>query len=1314
MRHKAFRVRIPHVSVCLITARLATLLICFSVISAVVHAAPPITPSGLNTQVNLSATPPPGKTQYDITGGTRPGGGANLFHSFGDFNVPNNNIANFLNDSGIPTSNILGRVTGGNLSSIFGTIQTTGFGNANLFLMNPAGFLFGPNATVNVGGMVAFTSADYLRLADGVRFNAVPDAAADALLSTAPVAAYGFLGSNPGVITVQGSQFTVTEGTGIALIGGNISIESATPDGGIPQSARLLAPNGKIQLASAASPGEFDAATLQSLPNIDGASFTSFGAVSLAPGSNINISGTNKVSIQGGQFVLSVTDTLLSTAASTGPAETILLRPTSSIISSNAGPEPGADIQILGDNIQMSGATIQSLATGDGPGGNLSIIGHTVSLTDGTQILTSTSGNGNGGNITLSGTESVSVSGYDTTGTLSGVTTFVFDPNTGVPLVTSGIFSTTSATGNGGQIAVSAPTIAVSNGGTIATVNTGDGRGGDVLLNGQSVSITDGGQLSSFTGLDFSTFGSIGTGQGGNLIVNGTGSILLSGSSAELFSFSSIQSITYGGTGGNVHLSAPNVMVHEGAQIISDAEGPGRGGDINISAPNQLSLTGLDPSGTASTISSFTGATFLDGQGGAINITAGSVNMSDQASIASHSLSGSGKPGDLTFQVQGTLSVTGQAQILSDSIGTAPSSGNINITADKVLISGGDPQFPSRIENINGGGGTTGNISIHARELLLSDNARINNEGPQGQESIIISATESVKISDRAAVRVSNTLAEPHPGGLLEITAPSIILDQGIIQTLASGGGDASAVNLQAGNLSLFGSRINSNTQQVSQGGDVTIHVTDKLAIAGQFAGDFFNPAGPGGIFTTTSQQAGDAGRVSITAGTIEMSGGNKISSSSSSPGAAGAINIVAGNIVLSGLGTGLFSESTNTGSGGAINVQTPQFQLTNGAIISAKSTGPGTAGSVTIQGMASPAQSVLIDGAGSGVFTDTSGTGAGGNIFVNANSVMLQNGGTLSAATSGTSPSATGGTITVNASQVQLAGGLITASTTGSGAGGSITIDAGSTFSSNAGTVSTTATQAGGGDINLTAGGSVTLDNGSLITASSNGAGNAGNILINAGQSYTSTNSSVTTKADQASGGNITVLATGMVHLTNSEINASVEGSQTTVGGNILIDPVYVILQNSRILARATQGTGGNINIFYTGALLADPSSIIDASSQFGQSGTITIQSPNAPASGKIVPLGKSPLLSTSLFNQRCAALAGGTFSSFTVTGRDTLPSEPGSWLSSPRALGTTSEPNPPQVNDEPQFPLLSLRQVGPSGFLTQSFALESSGCQS
>ena len=104
--------------------------------SSVSLAQTPITPSGLNTQISGPISVG-GQTQFNITGGTRPGGGLNLFHSFGNFNVPNNNIANFLNNCGLPTSNILGRVTGGNVSNIFGTIQTTGFGNANLFLMNP-------------------------------------------------------------------------------------------------------------------------------------------------------------------------------------------------------------------------------------------------------------------------------------------------------------------------------------------------------------------------------------------------------------------------------------------------------------------------------------------------------------------------------------------------------------------------------------------------------------------------------------------------------------------------------------------------------------------------------------------------------------------------------------------------------------------------------------------------------------------------------------------------------------------------------------------------------------------------------------------------------------------------------------------------------------------------------------------------------------------------------------------------------------------------------------------------------------------------
>jgi large exoprotein involved in heme utilization and adhesion len=170
-------------------------------------------------------------------------------------------------------------------------------------------------------------------------------------------------------------------------------------------------------------------------------------------------------------------------------------------------------------------------------------------------------------------------------------------------------------------------------------------------------------------------------------------------------------------------------------------------------------------------------------------------------------------------------------------------------------------------------------------------------------------------------------------------------------------------------------------------------------------------------------------------------------------------------------------------------------------------------------------------------------------------------------------------------------------------------------------------------------------------------------------------------------------------------------------------IDPQFVILQNSQILAQAVQGPGGNISIT-TNLLLPDANSVISASSQFGVHGTVTIQSPNDPAGGKIQPLGKSPLLATSLLNQRCAALAGGEFSSFTVAGRDSLPTEPGSWLASPLALGsagfsagtvTEGGKQARVIDPTHETTLLSLRRIAPAGFLTQTFAVDwSASCQS
>ncbi|MEO7862875.1 MAG: filamentous hemagglutinin N-terminal domain-containing protein [Nitrospirales bacterium] len=224
-----------------------------------------ITSSGLGTEVSIPTTLPNGAINYDITGGSRPGNGPNLFHSFGEFSVGNNNIANFLNETNMPTENILSRVTGGNPSNIFGTLQTTNFGAANLYLINPAGVIFGPTAELNVGGSFAASTADYLKMTDGAKFYADP--AQPTVMSIAPVAAFGFTNPRPAGIAVQGSSLQVPTDQSLSLVGGDITVSAGSLT------------SGRINLVSAASPGEVILNAIGAQSGMDTSTFTHLGEI---------------------------------------------------------------------------------------------------------------------------------------------------------------------------------------------------------------------------------------------------------------------------------------------------------------------------------------------------------------------------------------------------------------------------------------------------------------------------------------------------------------------------------------------------------------------------------------------------------------------------------------------------------------------------------------------------------------------------------------------------------------------------------------------------------------------------------------------------------------------------------------------------------------------------------------------------------------------------------------------------------------------------------------------------------------------------
>ena len=190
--------------------------------------AQPIVPAadGTGTAVTRSGN------RYDINGGSLSGDGANLFHSFGQFGLNEGQIANFLTNSAI--QNILARIAGGDASLINGLITVTG-GNSNLFLINPAGIVFGQNASLNVPAAFTATTANGVGFGSNL-FNAAGTNNFSALVGT-PNAFY-FGAGVPGSI-VNAGNLAVTPGQNLALVGGTVV-----------STGQLSAPGGQITVAA--------------------------------------------------------------------------------------------------------------------------------------------------------------------------------------------------------------------------------------------------------------------------------------------------------------------------------------------------------------------------------------------------------------------------------------------------------------------------------------------------------------------------------------------------------------------------------------------------------------------------------------------------------------------------------------------------------------------------------------------------------------------------------------------------------------------------------------------------------------------------------------------------------------------------------------------------------------------------------------------------------------------------------------------------------------------------------------------------------
>ena len=739
-----------------------------------------ITDGTVNTQVTQDGN------LAEITGGQTRGG--NLFHSFQDFSIPTGNEAFFNNANNI--SNIFSRVTGGNISNIDGAIRANG--SANLFLINPAGIIFGENARLDIGGSFLGSTASSILFEDG-EFNAVDNLQQPILTINAPIG-LGFR-DNPGNIinragfkelnneeTIENGGLRVNSGEFIALAGGNINLDNG----------RLTAPGGRIELAGILTPGriqlneDFSFNFTEDLTKGD-ISLNGFAEldVTFGGGGDINIYGQN-INVLGGSDIcagIGADGACGERNENFGSLDT-----QSGNILFNAIDTVTIDGGISDVNNQVNPG-------GLGNSGNINIETSSLVVSNGGRISTNTSGEGNSGLINIFATEQVSISDSEENPTTSIRSNINFDGvgdsgginiDTNVLSVNDGaqIQSFIEGVGNSGKIVINADFVEFSGrdvedfpSGAFSLVEAGgEGNAGGIDINANTLLMSNRAQFLSNTA---------GIGNAGNINLQITGETRLLNSSILTEVSEPFENNAGGfGNGGDLNINTGSLFLLNGSSLLADVENVGNAGNININTGNLIvegsGLTAM-PGGTR-TVPSQISATVqsgAEGNGGDIKIEASSLSIKDTAFIDA-TTSGNGNAGSVEIMAQ-EIQLENEAEILAET--AFGEGGNIFLNVeDNLILKNNSLISAEAFNNANGG-----NLTIDTNFIIAFPN-----EIPGDGSDIIASAVDG-------------------DGGNISITAESLlgIQERSALERNGTNDIDASSEFGLDGTISIFTPDIN-------------------------------------------------------------------------------------------------------------------------------------------------------------------------------------------------------------------------------------------------------------------------------------------------------------------------------------------------------------------------------------------------------------------------------------------------------------------------------------------------------------------------
>ncbi len=756
-----------------------------------------------------------------IEGGTR--AGDNLFHSFERFSVSEGKTASF--DNAADVQNILSRVTGGSPSQIDGLIKARG--TANLFLINPAGIMFGEGASLDIGGSFLGTTADSILFPDGVEFSASDSLNPPVLTINAPIGLRFRDDPQPikNLANLEDGLEVLPEAT-LALIGGDIFIE-----GGF-----ITTEGGRIELGSVA-----DNSTVSLTPvekgwdigyegvsdfrdiNLNAAAYvSSFGEntgdiqvtgrnITLIQESEIGIEGENAG--QAGNVEIIASESLkldgvdseydpplvfhyISDKATGQGSQITIEAPQLSITNGasisaiNFGSGQGADIAISAPEIFLegedSGIFAQVEIDGVGNGGDITIDTETLTLNEGAQITTDTFGAGNAGNLLVKAGESIK---------LTGTVTDSNDPSA----LFANVGDKITATGNGGNLTINTPRLEVRDGAQISTSAQNKGNGGNLTIDSDSILLTGTSPLAEFQGKGRSgIFVSVEpsfkdpdsgaiiptTGKGGTLNLTAREFIVERGAILSADTFSQ-------GQGGNATVNVDNLIIRNGGQIGAGSligKKPldrirGAGGTLNINASESVEIFGTGDINGETVHSSVLTSAEAGGNAGDLSLTTKNLTVRDGGTIDARG-KGKGAAGELNITAQ-DISLDG-GEIFATT--TAGEGGNITLDIAKNLTLRNNSLISAEATgNANGG-----NININSEFIIAfpKGNSDILANAAQGQGgNINIAAKSLFGIEERPQNPFTNDIDASSKFGLdgsVAITTPDVDPVQGATELPSS------------------------------------------------------------------------------------------------------------------------------------------------------------------------------------------------------------------------------------------------------------------------------------------------------------------------------------------------------------------------------------------------------------------------------------------------------------------------------------------------------------------------------------------------